>query len=136
MATIRTIKGSEMLAGLNYKPYSWGQRVVTDNTFIAATAHGQTLYFNADKLAVEDFESSEVTLFIVTKNADFTEGRGPMVYHKAFRTFDDAVEYVMKQDGIYGSAQGARNNAGISITGTPYVVSSFNGYNILPDRLH
>lgn len=45
------------------------------------------------------------TVAIVTKNADFTEGRGPMVFHKVFETEEKAVEYIMRQNGIYGSKQ-------------------------------
>lgn len=38
------------------------------------------------------------TIYIVTKNADFTEGRGPMLYHAAFRYHKDAVAYIMSKD--------------------------------------
>ena len=44
-------------------------------------------------------------IYIVTKNADFTEGRGPMLFHAAFITGEAAVEYVLQQQGIFGSAQ-------------------------------
>jgi hypothetical protein len=59
-----------------------------------------------------------MNVFIVTKNADFTEGRGPMMFHKAFATFGAAEAYVMSQDGIYGSKQGKSSYGG------------YNGYDI------
>lgn len=42
---------------------------------------------------------------IVMKNADFTEGRGPMVFHKVFDTVENAEAYISLQPGIYGSQQ-------------------------------
>lgn len=44
-------------------------------------------------------------IYIVFKNADFTEGRGPMLFHFAFTNGADAVKYVEAQGGIYGSPQ-------------------------------
>lgn len=44
-------------------------------------------------------------VYIVMKNADFTEGRGPMLFDCAFEHGKDAVEYVSFQEGIYGSPQ-------------------------------
>ena len=43
---------------------------------------------------------------IVLKNADFTEGRGPMVFDKVFDTVEHAEAYIALQPGIYGSKQG------------------------------
>lgn len=45
------------------------------------------------------------TVAVVMKNADFTEGRGPMLLHKIFDTVEHAEEYVSKQSGIYGTPQ-------------------------------
>ena len=42
---------------------------------------------------------------IVTKNADFTEGRGPMIFHRAYDSYDASVAYIQTQRGIYGSEQ-------------------------------
>lgn len=47
----------------------------------------------------------EEFIYIVMKNADFTEGRGPMYIHKVFRDIENAREYIKKQDGIFGSKQ-------------------------------
>lgn len=46
------------------------------------------------------------TVAIVLKNADFTEGRGPMVFDKVFDTVEHAEAYIATQPGIYGSKQG------------------------------
>lgn len=39
------------------------------------------------------------TVFVVKRNADFTEGRGPMVLDSIFESFELAVQYI-KQKGI------------------------------------
>lgn len=65
------------------------------------------------------------TVCIVMKNADFTEGRGPMSIHKVFSEFVEAEAYVMSQEGIYGSQQG-RSSYGNS---NPNDVG-YNGYDI------
>lgn len=44
-------------------------------------------------------------VFIILKNADFTEGRGPMLFDRVFDTFDNADAYIMTQSGIFGSKQ-------------------------------
>lgn len=44
-------------------------------------------------------------IYVVFKNADFTEGRGPMQFHLAFTDGEEAIRYVEKQQGIYGSPQ-------------------------------
>ena len=44
-------------------------------------------------------------IYIVEQNADFTEGRGPMFFHSAWSKGEDAIKYVEKQGGIYGSPQ-------------------------------
>jgi hypothetical protein len=85
---------------------------------------GQFLYVEGD--VVED----SGTVCTVQKNSDFTEGRGPMNFHKVFSSAEKAIDYIMTRPGIYGSAQGASNYAGVSIYGKPYCVSGFNGYDI------
>jgi hypothetical protein len=44
-------------------------------------------------------------VYIVRKNGDFTEGRGPMNYHRTFSNGPEAVRYVQAQEGIFGSPQ-------------------------------
>lgn len=56
---------------------------------------------------------------VVLKNADFTEGRGPMLFHSVWDTYENAAEYVSRQDGIYGSKQCER--------GSNYVTEDRNG---------
>lgn len=43
--------------------------------------------------------------YVVTKNADRTEGRGPMLLDRVFSTIEAAERYVEKQEGIFGSKQ-------------------------------
>lgn len=43
---------------------------------------------------------------VVKKNADFTEGRGPMLVDKIFDSMEAAEAYIAEQPGIYGSKQG------------------------------
>lgn len=69
--------------------------------------------------------------FVVLKNADFTEGRGPMVLTgDAYRNYDDAVDYIMSQDGIYGSKQYSQWSNGVNVHGEIYAYVTFNGYEI------
>jgi len=63
-------------------------------------------------------------VWIVEKNADFTEGRGPMLFHKAFANEADAVAYIMDQAGIFGSKQNENFYSGDSN------YRSFNGYGL------
>ncbi len=56
-------------------------------------------------------------VYLVNKNADFTEGRGPMLPHRLFKNADDAHNYIMDQSGIFGSDQ-YKNSYG------------YNGYSI------
>lgn len=42
---------------------------------------------------------------VVNKNADFTEGRGPMLVDKIFDSMEAAEAYISAQPGIYGSPQ-------------------------------
>lgn len=45
------------------------------------------------------------TCFVVLRNADFTEGRGPMLLDCVFVRLKPAQDYVMGQAGIFGSTQ-------------------------------
>lgn len=68
---------------------------------------------------------------VVLKNADFTEGNGPMVFHKLFKYPEDAHDYVMSQEGIYGSKQYHQISYGINSFGELYHIQYYNGYNII-----
>lgn len=41
-------------------------------------------------------------VFAVYRNADMTEGRGPMILHKVYRTKERAEEFANSQTGIMG----------------------------------
>lgn len=50
-------------------------------------------------------------VFVVTRNADMVEGRGPMVYDSVHKTFDDAYEYIKTAKGVMGhNTPGVRHN--------------------------
>lgn len=68
------------------------------------------------------------TVSIVLVNADFTEGRGPMLFHKVFSTKEKAFDYVRKQEGIFGSKQKETPD---SYTNNEFW---FNGYTVLTNR--
>lgn len=63
-------------------------------------------------------------VYMVLKNTDFTEGRGPMVFHKLFRTMEAARNYVSRKPGIFGSKQ--YQDKGLSIEKSEW----WNGYSI------
>ena len=67
---------------------------------------------------------------IVNRNCDFTEGRGPMAFHKLFRSLRAAEEYIAKQDGICGSKQYRQIYFGLNIAGEGYAMLTWNGYEI------
>lgn len=68
--------------------------------------------------------------YVVTKNSDFTEGRGPMLLDCVFSTIEAAERYVEKQKGIYGSKQYCNITFGINIRKELYGSVFFNGYKI------
>lgn len=105
--------------------------IIVDKDFLVVETDYGILVYDTE---YEDFFGG-YGVFVVTKNVDFIEGRGPMVFHKVFTYSKDAIEYVMSQSGIYGSKQGISNYPGISIHGTPYCISGFNGYDIKPTIL-
>lgn len=86
--------------------------------------------YKEQSLFIEGVVPKDNMVCIVQKNVDFTEGRGPMAFHKVFRDVKSAIDYILLQPGIYGSTQGVSNYAGVSIYGKPYCVSGFNGYDI------
>lgn len=62
------------------------------------------------------------TIAIVRQNSDFTEGKGSMLFHKAFITKDLAHNYIMTKSGIFGSTQ--------SFSSEYNGVFHYNGYSI------
>jgi len=117
---MRVIPGSEMLRRLNYR----GNDIVTkDNTFTMIESFGQLIFYKGEL-------NLENSVCVILKNNDFTEGRGPMVVHKIYKNYDKAVSYILTQSGIMGSKQSSTNYVGVNISGSPYCVSGFNGYEI------
>lgn len=90
----------------------------------------------AETAAEEYINWAMNTVAIVTKNSDFTEGRGPMVFHKVFRSLQDAHDYVMQQSGIYGSKQkfscyfGCSVGKSVDLSQMLYASMNYNGYSI------
>lgn len=69
-------------------------------------------------------------IYIVSKNADFTEGRGPMLFDCAFTDGEVAISYVEDQDGIYGSPQKVeRDKYGAFAYGNGYDIKKVPLYN-------
>lgn len=66
-------------------------------------------------------------IFIVEKCSNFTDGFGPMFIHRIFENLEDARNYVMEQEGIFGSEQhmsdSYKNKEGL-------LRETWNGYNI------
>ena len=44
-------------------------------------------------------------IYIVEKCSNFTDGYGPMNIHRVFENLEDARNYIMEHDGIFGSEQ-------------------------------
>ena len=128
MAIYMNVSGTQVLR--NQGRHQEALEVTEDKMFLQVTSNGVTLYY--DHTA---FDPDTANVFVVLKDADFTEGRGPMKYHNVFKYFDDAVAYVLKQRGIFGTEQYVDTKAGVNIHGRPYVYTTFNGYEILPTTL-
>lgn len=77
----------------------------------------------------------DVFCYVVTKNADFTEGRGPMLLDCVFLTIEAAEQYVEKQKGIYGSKQYCQITFGINVKKELYCLVYYNGYEIKKVRM-
>lgn len=125
----KIVNSKELFELLNYIPK---ERVKIEETFfVIDTVYGLVVY----ESEISNIFLNESAISIVLKNADFNEGRGPMLYDKIFNSFSKAIEYIFTQKGIYGSQQYINNSPGININGKPFCVSSFNGYKIKIDIL-
>ena len=66
-------------------------------------------------------------IYIVEKCSNFTDGYGPMNIHRVFENLEDARNYIMEHDGIFGSEQhisdSYKNKEGL-------LRETWNGYNI------
>jgi len=68
-----------------------------------------------------------MNVFIVEKCSNFTDGNGPMFVHRIFENLEDARNYVMQCDGIFGSEQ-RMNDSYIDVNGM--LRENWNGYDI------
>ncbi len=75
-------------------------------------------------------KSNNGAAYLVLKNADFTEGRGPMVPVKIFSSPSKAHGWIMSQEGIQGTVPWFQLNYGVNIQGDLYCITSYNGYKI------
>lgn len=71
-----------------------------------------------------------MSVFVVLKNTDFTEGRGPMRLHKIFADFKSAELYVMDQPSMFGLHQ-RRHTENLDF-GHVY----YSGYEIIEMTVH
>ena len=106
--------------------------ILHDKDFLVFTI-SDNKYFVLDKEYLEVIDQAHV--WVVLKNQDFTGGSGPMLIHKVYGEFENAVEYILSQEGIYGSTQGISNWLGVSIKGSPYCLTHFNGYELVPYKI-
>lgn len=70
-----------------------------------------------------------VYVYVVFKDADFVEGRGPMRVHLIFSKFEDAHNWIMSQKGIMGTEQ----SQGVSGNSSRW---SYNGYAIHKHKVY
>ena len=69
-----------------------------------------------------------MTIYQVLRNADMTEGRGPMLLDKAFTTYPAAYNYVQTKFGVMGTEQ----YLSPAYPNPKSNVEHFNGYDIVP----
>ena len=122
-----------------YNPYVIQLLLDTRIVEFMSDSYGYALSFRtikeAETFAVANMPSFENKVFTVLKNSDFTEGRGPMLFDKTFKKFEDAENYILSQNGISGSSQYKQISYGINIYGAAYARIEYNGYNIKMSRL-
>ena len=71
-------------------------------------------------------------VWLVLKNSDFNAGSGEWIPNSLFEFWEDAADFVLKQEGVQGTKQGFHTYTGVSIHGEVYAISSANGYKIQP----
>lgn len=125
----KVYSGRDLFKFFNQQPL---EPILNEKDFLVFTI-SDNKYFVLDKEYLEVIDQAHV--WVVLKNQDFNEGGGPMLIHKVYGEFKDAVEYIMSQGGIYGSTQGVSNWLGVSAKGSPYCSSHFNGYDLVPYKI-
>lgn len=78
-----------------------------------------------------DYDKNKQYCFVVLKNSDFTEGRGPMKMDNVFISKVKAEEYIASQVGVYGSPQYRNTLIGNNISRMMYCSIYYNGYDIV-----
>jgi len=73
-------------------------------------------------------EMTDQTVYVVYKNADMTEGRGPMVFDRVFARRESALAYVESKSGIMGR----KTDLSESKNG----VLEMNDYRVVPTTLY
>lgn len=137
--TVKILSAEEMLRRASARPDAAESRInemtaAVQPDWVLLEYRGTEIFHRIDKagLVLKYFQqpNSDV-MCVVMRNNDRTEGRGPVVFHMLFKNYQDAVDYILEQDGIYGTKQGSQNYPGVNIYGEAYCVSGFNGYDIL-----
>lgn len=127
----------------HYRNYS-GSKCKTPFTFMITIDGYVTFPYNSNTRSTCGFATQQEAerarenfrfninnkVFVVLKNSDFTEGRGPMLIHKVFKNIESAHGYIMSQKGIYGSTQYHQINMGVNINNELYCYASYNGYDL------
>lgn len=83
-------------------------------------------------LTNKEFErlGSGFKVIAVLKNADITEGKGPMLLDKVFKGITNAFKYVEAQKGTYGSEQRLSIGSGVNCYNEGYIYNCLNGFDI------
>ncbi len=68
-----------------------------------------------------------IRVWMVDKNADFTEGRGRMKHHRVFVKERIAIDWIMQQEGISGGKQQEYNYETYPDGSS---LRTFNGYDL------
>lgn len=79
--------------------------------------------------------ADQKTVYLVLKNGDFTEGRGPMSPLLVFSSYALAHTFIMGKEGIFGSKQRFSVTRGVNVKGEYYAYGSYNGYEIRAMRI-
>lgn len=75
-------------------------------------------------------ENTKRYCYVVLRNSDFTEGRGPMCLHSVFNSKVSAERYVAGKIGIFGSSQYREVHIGNNVFNDLYCSVYYNGYEI------
>lgn len=103
-------------------------KIKNDKEFAFIEHDGRLFVFNDEETQL--LRKGGKFVFSVLINSDMIEGRGPMVPHRAFGSLEKAIDYVLSQEGVFGSSQHMRTAVGVNVRAEPYAYSSFNWFDI------